>query len=461
MRLNAYDEANARCRSLIGLPANSITRNLAAGKRLRAASRPSTIAMIVRRRDIRRRPVSPSRNPNTPTTTVIMTRPRRRLDRRQLPYISPLHAGEEQDADRSHGRLTPADAGDERARRLRRRRRLSRAAPRHRDWARHSGRGRARYRRCVRDIAPCSAVPSSRRCRRSSRPAIRRSRSCLTKRRPGGAPAIRQRCRKGRANSSFRAQEKPVEVQAANPAAARGHDDPGHFQRSGRADAGWSADRMRRPRRCRPRPVRCGHRPMAAARPAQRPRLGGASLWRASRYTRHHQATAAITARRRCRADRHGIRRAPAQATPASDAGRLREPRTASAGGPLSIVPGGRVGTAPPLRHAPAPRRPHTGGADAAEFVASRRAAPARRWLRGAGLVAAQRGRGPDRVPFAAGQISPRARQPHADIPPRRSRRQRQSTTARWSVPLRPRNRRRSLCRSLKAAGGSCIVQRN
>ena len=83
MRLN-HTMKQRRCRSLIGLPANSITRNLAPGAATRR-QRPSTIAMIVRRRDIRRRPASPSRNPNTPTTTVIMTRPRRRLDRRHCP----------------------------------------------------------------------------------------------------------------------------------------------------------------------------------------------------------------------------------------------------------------------------------------------------------------------------------------------------------------------------------------
>ena len=283
---------------------------------------------------------------------------------------------------------------------------------------RHSGRGRARHRRCVRIschvrrfLHPVAAA------NHQARQYADQNRT--PEGRPGGARQSDNGAeRDGRTTRS--ASGAAGRSPGRQSPAARDYDDPGHFQRSSRADAGWSADRIAaRDVAGRAKWWRTAY---GAARPAQRPRLGGAGLWQQAGTHSHHQAAAG--ARRRCRANRpasaaHPLK--PHQPTTRP----VREPRTASAGGPLSIVPGGESAPqAPPPRTRTATA--HTGGPMPLSSSPAAEPAPAR----GGGYavqVSSQRSEAEAQTAFRSLQAKfPRELgSHHAESPPRRPWRQR------------------------------------
>ena len=247
---------------------------------------------------------------------------------------------------------------------------------------------------------------------------------------------------------------------AGESGAARGLD---HSDFPG-SEFGASAVRTCRPRRRLPRPHPACRRPAAMPR---RRRLRCA--WHAGEPKKIH--TVAIEP------DQIGRPPVPPWPATAANAGRAAvAPAAAPAPRPVTAraSPAGIVGQRaafdragePGLRGACA----GTGRVPAPPWRSRRRsrhAAGSERGARGGGgyavQVTSQRSEAEAQtvVPGAAGQISGPARRPSADASAAPILAPRASITARWSAPLPRWNRPPDCARSLKAAGGNCIVQRN
>jgi len=372
-----------------------------------------------------------------------------------LPYISPLHAGEEQDADRSHGRLTPAYAG-ENARD---------------DYDDHAG-SVARRRGTVIGLAILgvvvlgtagafgyramfggSFIPSLPPIIKPGNTPIK----IVPQKDAQAAPGNQTTVPKGTGEQLVPHQEKPVEVQAANPPprvvttipvisnapVAPMQDGPLAGSPpatlpaapSGGAQPMGPPDQLSGPASAAPA---SGSKPVHTViiKP-QQPSPQGAGV----------APTGTASAAHPLKPHQPAIRP-------------VREPRTASAGGPLSIVPGGE--SAP---HPPPPRTrtatAHTGGPMPLSSSPAAEPAPAR----GGGYavqVSSQRSEAEAQTAFRSLQTKfPRELgRHHAEF--RRADLGAKGVYYRALVgPFASAEQASSLCRSLKAAGGSCIVQRN
>jgi SPOR domain len=369
-----------------------------------------------------------------------------------LPYISPLHAGEEQDADRSHGRLTPTYGSDN---------------PRD-EYDDHAG-SAARRRGTIIGLAILgvvvlgtagafgyramfggSFIPSLPPIITPGNTPIK----ILPQKDAQAAPGNQTTVPKATGEQLVPHQEQPVEVQAANPP----------------------------PRVITTIPV-ISNAPVAPMQdapslaggpPATMPALPGAPSGQAQPIAPPSQLSEPASDSKRVhtviiKPDQAGSRgaggaptgTASATVKPRPPATRpAREPRVASAGGPLSIVPGHE--SAP---QSPAPRTrtatAHSGGPMPLSSSPAAEAAPAR----GGGYavqVSSQRSEGEAETAFRSLQAKyPRELgSHHATI--RRADLGAKGVYYRALVgPFASAEQASSLCSSLKAAGGSCIVQRN
>ncbi len=366
-----------------------------------------------------------------------------------LPYISPLHAGEEQDADRSHGRLTPAYA-DENA---------------HDDYDDQAGSG-ARRRGTIIGLAILgvvvlgtagafgyramfggSFIPSLPPIIKPGNTPIK----IVPQKDAQAAPTNQTTVPKGTGEQLVPHQEKPVEVQAANP--------PPRVITTIPVISNAPVA-----------PVQDG--PIAGSPPATVPALpaapsvaqpvappdqlsGPASAAPSSGSRPVHTVIIKPQASQGAGIAPTGTASGAHPLKPRQPAMRpAREPRTASAGGPLSIVPGSEP---PRTRTAMA----HSGGPMALSSSPAAEPAP----VRGGGYavqVSSQRSEGEAQSAFRSLQAKfPRELGGrHAEF--RRADLGAKGVYYRALVgPFASAEQASSLCRSLKAAGGSCIVQRN
>lgn len=371
-----------------------------------------------------------------------------------LPYISPLHAGEEQDADRSHGRLTPAYAGeDERD-----------------DYDDHAG-SAARRRGTIIGLGILgvvvlgtagafgyhamfggSFIPSLPPIIKPGNTPIK----IVPQKDAQAAPGNQTTVPKGTGEQLVPHQEQPVEVQAANP--------PPRVVTTIPVISNAPVA-----------PVQDG--PVTGAPPATVPALPPAPSGAAQPVIPPDQLSGPAPASGSRPV--HTVIIKPQQPSPqgasaaptgtASDARPIkprqpairpsREPRAASAGGPLSIVPGGESPQSPPPRTRTA--MTHSGGPMPLSSSPAAEAAPAR-----AGgyavQVSSQRSEGEAQAAFRSLQAKfpQELGSRHAEI--HRADLGAKGVYYRALVgPFASAEQASSLCRSLKAAGGSCIVQRN
>jgi len=374
-----------------------------------------------------------------------------------LPYISPLHAGEEQATDRSHGGLTPAYAG-EHARD---------------DYDDHAGTA-ARRRGTIIGLGILGAVvlgtagafgyhamfggsfiPSLPPIIKPGNTPIK----IVPQKDAQASPGNQTTVPKGTGEQLVPHQEKPVEVQAANP--------PPRVITTIPVISNAPVA-----------PVQDGA-PIAGSPPATMPALPAAPSGGAQPMAPPDQLSGPATA-----APASGSKpvhtviikpQAPSQAANVAPTGTaaaahpvkprqaavrpVREPRSASAGGPLSIVPGGESTPQPPpprTRTAMA----HSGGPMPLTSPPAAEAAPVNGGY--AVQVSSQRSEGEAQAAFRSLQAKfPRElASRHAEF--RRADLGAKGVYYRALVgPFASAEQASSLCRSLKAAGGSCIVQRN
>lgn len=370
-----------------------------------------------------------------------------------LPYISPLQAGEEQGLDQSHGRLTPAYGGDHGRD----------------DYGDHAA-SAARRRGTIIGLAILgvvvlgtagafgyramfggSFIPSLPPIIKPGNTPIK----IVPQKDAQAAPGNQTTVPKGAGEQLVAHQEKPVEVQAANPpprvittipvisnapvapvqnGTPLAGPPPATVPAlpaapSGAAPPIGPSDQLSGP---------------ASAAPASGSRPVHTVIIKPEQPTSHiasvqPRATAAAPLRPRAPATR------PA-----------RETRSAAAGGPLSIVPGGESAQAPPRTRTAAA---HSGGPMALASP-SAAAAPARGGY--AVQVSSQRSESEAQAAYRSLQAKfPRELGSHrAEI--RRADLGAKGVYYRALVgPFGSAEQASSLCRSLKAAGGSCIVQRD
>ena len=373
-----------------------------------------------------------------------------------LPYISPLHAGEEQDADRSHGRLTPAYAGDN-ARD---------------DYDDHVG-SAARRRGTVIGLAILgvvvlgtagafgyramfggSFIPSLPPIIKPGNTPIK----IVPQKDAQAAPGNQTTVPKGTGEQLVPHQEKPVEVQAANP--------PPRVVTTIPVISNAPVAPMQDGPLTGSPPATVPSLPPApsgAARPVAPPdQLSGPpSAAPASGSKPVHTVIIKPQELSPQGAAPTGTASAARPPKPHQAATRpAREPRVASSGGPLSIVPGGEPAPQPPpprTRTAVA----HSAGPMPLSSSPAAEAAPAR----GGGYavqVSSQRSEAEAQAAFRSLQAKfPRELgSHHAEF--RRADLGAKGVYYRALVgPFASAEQASSLCRSLKAAGGSCIVQRN
>ena len=367
-----------------------------------------------------------------------------------LPYISPLQAGEQQDADRSHGRLTPTHAGDN-ARD---------------DYDDHAG-SAARRRGTIIGLAILgvvvlgtagafgyramfggSFIPSLPPIITPGNTPIK----ILPQKDAQAAPGNQTTVPKGTGVQLVPHQETPVEVQAANP--------PPRVITTIPVMSNAPVA-----------PMQDGP-PLTGSPPATMPAMPGVPSGAAQPITPPSQLsgpaadskpvhTVIIKPQQAGSRAAIGAPTGTASGKPHPPATRgVREPRVASAGGPLSIVPGRE-----PASQAPAPHTrtatAHSGGPMPLSSSPAAEAAPAR-----AGgyavQVSSQRSEGEAQAAFRSLQAKfPRELgSHHATF--RRADLGAKGVYYRALVgPFASAEQASSLCSSLKAAGGSCIVQRN
>lgn len=371
-----------------------------------------------------------------------------------LPYISPLHPGEDQNADQSHGRLTPAYAGDDA----------------HNDYDDHAA-SAARRRGTIIGLAILGVVVLGTAGAFGYRamfggsfipalpPIIKPGNTpikIVPKKEAQAAPGNQTTVPKGTGEQLVPHQEKPVEVQAANP--------PPRVITTIPVISNAPVA-----------PMQTGA-PLAGAPPATVPALpaapsgavktiappdqlsGPASAAPASGSKPVHtviikpqQSTSHV-------ASAGPPRSAEAPAKPRPSARRpVREARAAPPGGPLSIIPGGEAAPPPRTRTATA----HSGGPMPLTSRPATESVPARRGGY-AVQVSSQRSEGEAQAAFRSLQAKfPRELGTrHAEF--RRADLGAKGVYYRALVgPFASSEQAASLCRSLKAAGGSCIVQRD
>lgn len=371
-----------------------------------------------------------------------------------LPYISPRHAGEEQDADRSHGGLTPA-YGDETGRD---------------DYDDHAG-SAARRRGTIIALGILgvvvlgtagafgyhamfggSFIPSLPPIIKPGNTPIK-----IVPQKDAQASGNQTTVPKGTGEQLVPHQEEPVEVQAANP--------PPRVVTTIPVISNAPVE-----------PVQDG--PITGSPPATVPALPSAPSGMALPAAPPDQLSGPASAApasgskpvhtviiRPQQGSSQGAGIAPSGA--AADARPVKPhqpamrsaPRTASAGGPLSIVPGGQSTPPPPSRTRTA--MAHSGAPMPLSSSPAAEAAP----VRAGGYavqVSSQRSEGEAQAAFRSLQAkfpqelgSRHAEFRRADLGPK-------GVYYRALVgPFASAEQASSLCRSLKAAGGSCIVQRN
>jgi sporulation related protein len=372
-----------------------------------------------------------------------------------LPYISPLHAGEEQDAGRSHGRLTTAYAGEHERD----------------DFDDHAG-SAARRRGTIIGLGILgvvvlgtagafgyhamfggSFIPSLPPIIRPGNTPIK----IVPQKDAQAAPGNQTTVPKGAGEQLVPHQEQPVEVQAANPPprvittipvisnapVAPVQDGPLTGSPPATVPALPAA-------------------PSGAAQPVAPPdQLSGPAPASGSRPVhtviikpQQPSPQGASVAPTGTAADAHPIKPRPSAMRPA------RESRTASSGGPLSIVPGRESPPQPPPSRTRTAMT-HSGGPMPLSSSPAAEAAPAREGGY-AVQVSSQRSEGEAQAAFRSLQAKfpQELGSRHAEI--RRADLGAKGVYYRALVgPFGSAEQASSLCRSLKAAGGSCLVQRN
>lgn len=369
-----------------------------------------------------------------------------------LPYISPLHAGEEQELDQSHGRLTPAYAGDH-ARD---------------DYDDHAA-SAARRRGTIIGLAILGAVvlgtagafgyramfggsfiPSLPPIIKPGNTPIK----IVPQKEAQAAPGHQTTVPKGTGEQLVPHQEKPVEVQAANP--------PPRVITTIPVISNAPVA-----------PVQNGAQ-LAGAPPATVPALPAAPIGGAQPIAPPDQLSGPASAApasgskpvhtviikpqqptsRVASAEPPGVAETPAKPHPPARRP-VREARAAPAGGPLSIVPGGESAP-PPRRTAMA----HSGGPMPLTSRPAAEPAPARGGY--AVQVSSQRSEGEAQAAFRSLQAKFPRELGSRHVEFRRADLGAKGVYYRALVgPFASAEQASSLCRSLKAAGGSCIVQRD
>ena len=308
--------------------------------------------------------------------------------------------------------------------------------------------------------APCSAARSCRRCRRSSKRATVQTRSCRLRR------VATPKLNADASNSSPARSWSRAKSSRSIPAAKIRRRASSPLFRSSPARMRPPVCRVRRAGASAPMPgLRRVPTPLSAACGCH----ASASACRAAPSAppepkKIHTVTiradqpAAPMPRSAPAAPPRGL---SARSRPAEACSGARRAAPPPANAPLSIVPvaEGHAVAAPPAPHrtraqragAQPPRSPSDAGCRSA----------VQRRLCGAGHLAAQRGRCPGRRssryrPNSPASSAAASRSSIAPISATRA-----SIIAPWSAPLPRRSRPPGLCSSLKAAGGSCIVQRN
>lgn len=369
-----------------------------------------------------------------------------------LPYISPLQDGEEQGPDQSHGGLTPAYAGDH-ARE---------------DYDDHAA-SAARRRGTIIGLAILgvvvlgtagafgyramfggSFIPSLPPIIKPGNTPIK----IVPQKEAQAAPGNQTMVPKGTGEQLVPHQEKPVEVQAANPpprvitTIPVISNAPVAPVQSGTPLAGPPPATVP----ALPEAPSGGAQPIAPSDQLSGPASAAPASGSKPVHTviiKPQQPTSHIAS-----VEPRGTAAAPVRPRPPATRP-VRETRSAAAGGPLSIVPGGESAQAPPRARTAVV---HSRGPMA---LTSAEAAPAR----GGGYavqVSSQRSEGEAQAAYRSLQAKfPRELGSHrAEI--RRADLGARGVYYRALVgPFASAEQASSLCRSLKAAGGSCIVQRD